>query len=96
MNLAGGAFREPEGRDIAAGFEPEHCAAVMDQVELDGAAAPDELLLALFVGLLRREIAPDQLRIDVEEGARDATCVEATSVTRRRRTPDRVSVRPLP
>src|ERR1700693_4144321 len=57
--------------DIAAGLEAENGAAVVEQVELDIAAAADQLLFAL--GLVPRvcEIAPHQFGIDVPEGAAD-------------------------
>src|ERR1700693_4707038 len=55
--------------DIAAGLEPEDGAAVVEQVELDIAAAPDELLLAVGLAPGRAEIATHQLGIDVAEGA---------------------------
>ena len=57
--------------DVAAGLQPENRAAVVEQVELDVAAAADELLLAVGLGPRRREIAAHELGIDVEEGAAD-------------------------
>src|SRR5690349_17355007 len=55
--------------DVAAGLEPEDGAAVVEQVELDIAAAPYELLLAIFLGPRRHHVAADDLRIDIEKGA---------------------------
>src|SRR6185436_18102398 len=57
---------------IAAGFQPEDGAAVIQQVEFDIAPASDELLFA--VGLIpgSSKIAPDQFGIDLQESAADA------------------------
>ena len=52
-------------------LQAEHRAAVVEQVELDIAAAADELLLAVGVGPGRGEIAPHELGIDRQEGAAD-------------------------
>src|SRR5207253_9192955 len=57
--------------DIAPGFEPEQRAAVMEQVELDVAAAAHQLLLALGFRPGLCPIAPDELRVDAQEGASD-------------------------
>ena len=38
------------GFDVAAGFQAESSAAVVQQVEFDVAAAPDQLMLALRAG----------------------------------------------
>src|SRR5215218_4911580 len=57
--------------DIAAGFQPEDGAALVQQVELDVAPTPDQLLLAVGGGPGKREIAPDQFGIDFQEGAAD-------------------------
>ena len=54
--------------DVAAGLEPEGRAAVVEQVELDIAAAAHELLVALGVGPGRLEIAAHECGVDVEEG----------------------------
>ena len=43
----------------------------MQQVELDVAPAPHELLVALRIAPLLLEIAPDDLRVDAAEGAPD-------------------------
>src|SRR5262249_46351976 len=57
--------------DVAAGAQPEDGAAVGEQVELDIAAAADELLLALGVAPGLGEIAAHQPWIDVAERAPD-------------------------
>src|SRR5690606_10355694 len=54
--------------DIAAGHEPEPGAAVVKQVELDIAAALDQLAPALLVGPRRRHAPANDAREDVEEG----------------------------
>src|SRR6266550_2930834 len=53
---------------IAAGLEPEMRAAVIKQVELDIAAAPLGLFMALFHGPAFRHAPADDLRLDVEKG----------------------------
>src|SRR5262249_41192046 len=53
--------------DVAAGLEAEHCAAVVEQVELDVTAAADELLLALGLVPGLREIGPNDLWVDLQE-----------------------------
>ena len=50
--------------DIAAGAQAENGAAVVEQVELDIAAAAHELLLALGLGPGRGKVPPHQLGID--------------------------------
>src|ERR1700680_4043170 len=55
--------------DIAAGLEPEDGAAVVEQVKLDVTAAAHQLLLALCVRPGHCPIAPDELRIDAQQGA---------------------------
>ena len=57
--------------DVATGLQPEDRAAIVEQVELDIAAAPDELLLAVGIGKGRRHVAADDLGIDLEKGAAD-------------------------
>src|SRR5690606_15873388 len=57
--------------DIAAGLQPEHGAAVVEQVELDIAAAPDQLFLALRVGPGLLHAAGDDVRVDLQEGLAD-------------------------
>src|SRR5215831_15336780 len=57
--------------DVAAGAQPEDGAAVVEQVELDIAAAAHELLLALGLAPGRGEIPAHQLWIDATEGAAD-------------------------
>src|SRR5215213_77625 len=56
---------------IAAGLQPKNCAAVVEQVELDVAPAPDQLLLAVGGIPGQGEIAPDEFGIDLQEGAAD-------------------------
>src|SRR5213592_5117571 len=56
---------------IAAGFQPEDCAAVVQQIEFDIASAPDQLLLAIGGVPGEGEIAPDEFGIDFQEGAAD-------------------------
>src|SRR6185503_15065218 len=73
--VRGGSLRPPDqwrhGRedrlDIAAGLQAEDGAAVVEQVELHIATAPDELLLAVGIGPGRSHIAADDLGIDAEE-----------------------------
>uniref|UniRef100_A0A0N4Z401 LigA n=1 Tax=Parastrongyloides trichosuri TaxID=131310 RepID=A0A0N4Z401_PARTI len=60
-----------DGVDIAAGLKAEHGAAIVEQVELDVAAATDQLFLALRVGPGLVHPAGDDLRIDLEEGLAD-------------------------
>src|SRR5262245_588123 len=58
--------RRHRGQDrvhIAAGAQPEHGAAIIEQVELDIATAPHELLLALCLAPGRCEIAPYEVGI---------------------------------
>src|SRR5262245_42373459 len=57
--------------DVSAGAQTKDRAAVVEQIELDVAAAPDELLLALGLAPRRCEIAPHQLGIDLQERAAD-------------------------
>src|SRR5262245_39423342 len=57
--------------DVAAGLQPEHRAAIVEQVELDVAAAADELLLAVGLVPTQRKIASHQLGIDLQEGPAD-------------------------
>src|SRR5690349_19266480 len=63
--------RGEDGVDIAAGLEAKDGAAVVEQVELDIAAAADQLLLAVSRRPWRIEIAPHQLGIDFQESAAD-------------------------
>src|SRR3954447_21048853 len=78
--MCGGAHSGPFHRrrhrgenrlDVAAGLEAEDRAAVVEQVELDVAAAPHLLLVAVGGAPRRREIAAHDLRIDREEGLAD-------------------------
>ena len=66
-----GRHRRQDRIDIAAGFQTENGAAVVEQVEFDIAAAPDQLLLAIGRRPRRVEIAPHQFGIDLQEGAAD-------------------------
>src|SRR5438128_422734 len=66
-----GRHRRQDRLHIAAGLQPEDGAAVVEQVEFDIAAAPDQLLLAVFSAPASRKIAPDDFRIDLQEGAAD-------------------------
>src|SRR3954451_11332325 len=56
---------------VAAGFQSEDGAAVVQQIEFDVAPAPDQLLLAVGGGPRRVEVAPDQFGIDAQKGAAD-------------------------
>src|SRR5215210_7185031 len=53
--------------DVAAGLQAEQSAAVVEQVELDVAAAELEQPLHFFGGKWRRHALPDDLGEDVEE-----------------------------
>src|SRR5204862_6194165 len=59
--------RREDRLDIAAGAQAEDRSAVVEQVEFDVAAAPDQLLFALVFIPARRIIAADELWIDIEE-----------------------------
>src|SRR5579885_388783 len=63
--------RRQDRVDIAAGLEAESGAAVVEQVELDIAAAAHQLLLALGFAPGLGEIAPHQPGIDLQKGAAD-------------------------
>jgi hypothetical protein len=63
--------RRENGIHIAAGFQSEDCSAVVQQVELNVASAPDQLLLAVGGVPGQGEIAPDEFGIDFQEGAPD-------------------------
>ena len=63
--------RRQDRLDIAAGAQAENGAAVVEQVELDIAAAAHQLLVALGLAPGRREIVRHQLGIDAAEGAAD-------------------------
>src|SRR4029079_10105125 len=63
--------RRENGIHIAAGLQPKNCAAVVEQVELDVASAPDQLFLAVGGIPGQGEIAPDEFGIDLQEGAPD-------------------------
>src|SRR5690606_13062715 len=57
--------------DIAAGFQPENRAAVVEQVELYIAAAADQLLLAVGLSPVLVEVLADEVVVDDLEGAAD-------------------------
>src|ERR1700684_3322002 len=63
--------RGEDGVDIAAGAQAENGAAVIEQIELDIAAAAHQLFLALGFGPRFCEILSYQFRIDAEESAAD-------------------------
>src|SRR3954464_11578949 len=65
--LHDGRHRRQDRIDVSAGAQPEDRTAVIQQVELDIAPAPDQLLLALGLDPRRREVSSHQLRIDGEE-----------------------------
>ena len=73
--ISGPAYFGWHGRedriDVAAGLEPEGRAAVVEQVELDIAAAPDQLFMPVGFGPGGLEIAPHQLRVDAQKGFAD-------------------------
>src|SRR5580704_8771050 len=66
-----GGERHEDRLDIAAGLEAEQRAAVVEQVELDIAAAPDELVAALLLGPRLQHVTADQSRVDPEKGLAD-------------------------
>src|SRR3546814_6045346 len=53
--------------DVAAGLQAEQRAAVMQQVELDVAAAPNQLVASLLLGPAIVHVPLDEARVDVEE-----------------------------
>src|SRR3546814_8767986 len=53
--------------DVAAGLQAEQRAAVMQQVELDVAAAPNQLVASLRLGPAIVHVPLDEARVDVEE-----------------------------
>ena len=65
-----GRHRRQDRVDIATGLQPENGASVVEQVEFDIAAAPDELLLTVRLGP-RLANCSHQLGIDVQESAAD-------------------------
>ena len=72
--------RREDGIHIAAGFQPEDGAAVVQQVELDVATTPDQLLLAVGGGPGEGEVAPDQFGIDFQEGVADVPAGQEEAV----------------
>src|SRR5215831_17882369 len=63
-----GRQRHQDRLDIAAGLQAEHRAAVVEQVELDVAAAADELVTALLGGPGLSHPGPHDRREDGENG----------------------------
>src|SRR3569833_260367 len=59
------------GVDVAAGLETEGGTTVVEEVELDVAAAADELVVAIGLGPWGRVVAVDELGVNLEEGAAD-------------------------
>ena len=66
-----GGERHQDRLSVAAGLQPKPRAAVVEQVELDVAAAAYELVLALRLGPGLRHAAAHDRRIDIEEGPAD-------------------------
>src|SRR5258706_16420961 len=56
---------------VAAGFQTEHSPPVVEQVELDVAAAADQLMAALLLGPGELHPRPHNSREDAEEGFAD-------------------------
>src|SRR5688572_4371807 len=63
--------RHQDGVGVAAGLEAEDSAAVVEQVELDIAAAADQLAAALLVGPVAAHVAAHDLGIDRQERLAD-------------------------
>src|SRR5258706_14072690 len=63
--------RRQDGIHIAAGFQPEDGAAVVEQIEFDITSAPHELLLAILWCPRRIKIPSHQFGIDFQECAAD-------------------------
>src|SRR5580704_11343989 len=63
--------RRQDRIDIAAGAQSEDRAAVIEQIELDIAAAAHKLFLALGFGPWFCKILPHQIRIDIKKGKTD-------------------------
>src|SRR3981081_4933179 len=55
--------------DIAAGWQSEDGATVVEQIEFDVTSASDQLLLAVISVPRRLKIAPDKFGIDFQECA---------------------------
>src|SRR5689334_22981137 len=66
-----GRQRRQDGIHIAAGAQPENRAAVVEEVKLDIASTPHELLVALGRAVSQREIPPHEFWIDVAKAAPD-------------------------
>src|SRR5690606_17324385 len=66
----GGHGRE-DRLDVAAGLEAKGGAAVVEEVELDVAAAADELLVAIGGGPWGGEVAADDGGVGVDKGGSD-------------------------
>src|SRR5713226_2142445 len=63
--------RRQDGLHIAAGFQPEDGAAIVEQIEFDVTSAPDQLLLAVISAPWCAKIAPDKFEINSKECASD-------------------------
>ena len=63
--------RRQDRGNIPAGFESKNGAAVVEQVELNVAAATDELLFPVGFGPRGREVGAYEAGVDVEEGCAD-------------------------
>src|SRR6266436_2077461 len=66
-----GRQRHQDRLDIAAGLQTEHRPTVVKQVELDVAAAADELMAALLGGPGEPHARPHDGRDDGEDGVTD-------------------------
>src|SRR2546430_9307759 len=66
-----GRHRRQDRIHIAAGFQSENGAAVVEQIEFDVSSAPDQLFLAVFSAPGRVVIAPHKFGIDFQECAAD-------------------------
>src|SRR6185437_10578475 len=66
-----GRQRHEDRFDMAAGLEAEERAAVIDEIELDIAAAADELKTPLLLGPALAHVAAHQRRIDAEKRLAD-------------------------
>src|SRR5258705_6772181 len=58
---------------VATGLQPEHRAAVVEQIELDIAAASHQLLLAFTCAPGTGKIAANEVGIDGKKGAADVS-----------------------
>ena len=57
--------------NVAAGFQAENGAAIVEQIELHVAPAPDELFLAVGIRPVVVEVAPHEVLVDDQEGPAD-------------------------